>query len=222
MRELLEHLLDEARPRLYKPKSVGADASIVTWDTEQEKYYSSERKRWSELDTLEGVTSGSIKRVVKLLVKKFGISSLKVEVNPSRGGDSEFFPDERKLVFGTRVTWGLVAHEFAHVLQLKRFPTTSLDNPHRTHGQFMDKVAGFLLEQGEEKLFEVTLDALIKQQSSVTQAFPQYHDRVKAIARKGGVRLKELRPDGVWRFAVHSGTKEGVWYDVFYKVLWYW
>jgi len=67
------------------------------------------------------------------------------------------------------------------------------------------------------ELLEVTLDALLKQQSSITQAFPQFYDRVKAIARKGGVRLKELRPDGVWRFSCQSGTKQNVRYDVFVR-----
>lgn len=66
-------------------------------------------------------------------------------------------------------------------------------------------------------LLEITLDDLLKKQSSITQQFPQFYDRVKAIARKGGVRLKELRPDGVWRFQAHSGTKDNVWYDVFIK-----
>jgi len=66
-------------------------------------------------------------------------------------------------------------------------------------------------------LDEITLSALLQKQSTITQAFPQFYDRVKAISRKGGVRLKELRPDGVWRFQAHSGTKDNTWYDVFIK-----
>jgi len=58
---------------------------------------------------------------------------------------------------------------------------------------------------------EIRYADVIAKQSSINKLFPTFDDRVKAVAGKGGVRLKQVRGD-LWTFKVHSGTKDGVWY----------
>lgn len=58
---------------------------------------------------------------------------------------------------------------------------------------------------------EIRYADVLAKQSSINKLFPTFDDRVKAVAGKGGVRLKQVRGD-LWTFKVHSGTKDGVWY----------
>jgi hypothetical protein len=64
-----------------------------------------------------------------------------------------------------------------------------------------------------EKLLEADLATIDQRQKSITQLFPKFYQRVKAVASKGGVRLIGSDDKG-WKFKVHSGTKDSTWYDV--------
>lgn len=64
---------------------------------------------------------------------------------------------------------------------------------------------------------EVTLGNIDRKQQSITKLFPTFHDRVDAVGEKGGVKLDKIEPK-VWRFKVHSGTKENKWYDVNFHI----
>lgn len=66
------------------------------------------------------------------------------------------------------------------------------------------------------KLIEVTLGQLSNKQKSVTRLFPDFFSnpkKVPGVISKGGVRLSSIEKDK-WTFKVHSGTEEGLWYDV--------
>lgn len=52
----------------------------------------------------------------------------------------------------------------------------------------------------------------MRKQQSITRLFPDFGDKVQGIANKGGLRMTRMEPD-TWRFKVHSGTKDDVWYD---------
>jgi hypothetical protein len=64
---------------------------------------------------------------------------------------------------------------------------------------------------------EVSLAGISRKQQSITKLFPTFHDRVDAVGEKGGVKLDKIEPK-VWRFKVHSGTKENKWYDVNFHI----
>lgn len=66
------------------------------------------------------------------------------------------------------------------------------------------------------KILEYTYNDMVRKQMSVTRLFPQFPDRVKAVAHHGGVRLKEMFPE-TWHFTVTSGTQDGLRYDVYVK-----
>ncbi len=69
-----------------------------------------------------------------------------------------------------------------------------------------------------EPLSEADVADLLRKQRSITRLFPKFYDRVKAVAAKGGIRLVATGRDrdgkGVWDYKVHSGTQDGLWYDV--------
>ena len=64
-----------------------------------------------------------------------------------------------------------------------------------------------------EKLLEVSYSGLKRKQKSITRLFPTFYQRVKDVGGRGGVRLVDQKL-GEWIFKVHSGTKNGTWYDV--------
>lgn len=64
-----------------------------------------------------------------------------------------------------------------------------------------------------KKLCEITLSGISKKQKDITNLFPTFHDRVKAVGEKGGVRLMSLTAHE-WNFRVHSGTENNKWYAV--------
>ena len=66
------------------------------------------------------------------------------------------------------------------------------------------------------KIYEVTYNEFLKKQSSIGKLYPTFGDRVKAVAKRGGVRLVEMLPE-VWHFKVNSGTQEGVRYDTYMR-----
>jgi len=63
-----------------------------------------------------------------------------------------------------------------------------------------------------ESLLEATTTDLLRKQKSITKLFPEFPSRVKAIAGMGGIRLARTDVKN-WFFKVHSGTKNGVWYE---------
>ena len=62
-----------------------------------------------------------------------------------------------------------------------------------------------------KKLCEITLSGISKKQKDITNLFPTFYDRVKAIGEKGGVRLMSLTAHE-WNFRIHSGTENNKWY----------
>ena len=62
------------------------------------------------------------------------------------------------------------------------------------------------------RLDEIGYSGIQRKQRSITNLFPSFPDRVQAVANRGGVRLEDQRPS-YWHFKLHSGTKNGVWYD---------
>ena len=64
-----------------------------------------------------------------------------------------------------------------------------------------------------QRLLEYTYNSMLRKQGSVTKLFPKFFDRVKAVAGKGGVKLRDIKPE-LWHFKVASGTKDGVSYDI--------
>ena len=61
---------------------------------------------------------------------------------------------------------------------------------------------------------EINFNRLRTKQKSIGKLFPEFGQRVKTVASKGGVEMREMMPD-FWHFTVTSGTKEGVKYDVY-------
>jgi len=66
----------------------------------------------------------------------------------------------------------------------------------------------------EHILAEITYNNLKTKQKSIGKLFPEFGQRVKTVASKGGVQMREMMPEH-WHFTVTSGTKEGVKYDVY-------
>ena len=68
----------------------------------------------------------------------------------------------------------------------------------------------------QQILNELTYNGFVRKQKSVTSLFPTFHQRVAAVASRGGIELMSQFPE-VWQFKVSSGTKPGVRYDVALK-----
>ncbi len=64
----------------------------------------------------------------------------------------------------------------------------------------------------QQHVLEVSVSGINRKQRSITRLFPDFGDKVKGVADKGGIRLVNLEP-GVWHWKIHSGTKDNVWYD---------
>lgn len=62
------------------------------------------------------------------------------------------------------------------------------------------------------QIFEDTYNKILRKQSSIGRLFPNFSDRVKNVAQKGGVKLIDMQPE-VWHFKVNSASKDGVRYD---------
>lgn len=69
-----------------------------------------------------------------------------------------------------------------------------------------------------DELNEAAVGDLLRKQKSITKLFPKFYDRVKAVAGRGGIRPVS-QGKNEWVFKVHSGTKDGVWYDVTVRFL---
>jgi hypothetical protein len=67
-----------------------------------------------------------------------------------------------------------------------------------------------------ENLNEFKYNQFRRKQKSITSLFPKFYDRVAKVEQAGGMRLVNQFPD-LWQFKVHSGTKQGVRYDVYLR-----
>jgi hypothetical protein len=68
----------------------------------------------------------------------------------------------------------------------------------------------------DQILDEANLSQLARKQKSITKRFPDFFTnpiKVPGVIKKGGVRMSKMDKDK-WHFRVHSGTEEGLWYDV--------
>jgi len=66
------------------------------------------------------------------------------------------------------------------------------------------------------ELIEATLSQIARKQKSITRRFPDFFtnpEKVPGIISKGGLRMQSMEKD-LWRFKVHSGSEEGLWYEV--------
>jgi len=70
----------------------------------------------------------------------------------------------------------------------------------------------------ETILNEETYNKLLRKQASIGRLFPNFSDRVKKVAQKGGVKLVDMQPE-VWHFKVNSASKDGVRYDNYIRFL---
>lgn len=64
----------------------------------------------------------------------------------------------------------------------------------------------------EQIVDEVAVSGIVRKQRSITSLFPTFPARVQKVGDMGGIRLIKSKPD-VWEWDIHSGTKEGVWYQ---------
>ncbi len=64
----------------------------------------------------------------------------------------------------------------------------------------------------ENIIDEVAVAGVVRKQRSITSLFPTFPARVQKVGDMGGIRLIKSKPD-VWEWDIHSGTKEGVWYQ---------
>jgi len=69
-------------------------------------------------------------------------------------------------------------------------------------------------------IYEATRSELKAKQANITDLFPTFNKRVKAVNTKGGVKLKSIDKYKM-NFKVHSGTEDDLWYnaEVFFKDL---
>ena len=67
------------------------------------------------------------------------------------------------------------------------------------------------------QLLEYTFKQFLRKQNSITSLFPKFKDRVRVLSRKGGIKLYDMLPDGLWHFKIKSSKKPGVKYDVYLK-----
>lgn len=73
-----------------------------------------------------------------------------------------------------------------------------------------------MIELVDNILDEISYAGVKRKQRSITRLFPPFYGRVQAVADKGGVRLRDVEPD-LWKFKIHSGTQDDVWYDGYVK-----
>ena len=65
-----------------------------------------------------------------------------------------------------------------------------------------------------QQLDELALPGVVRKQKSITRLFPDFPAKVRGVANKGGLRLRNIEPDR-WHFKIHSGTEDDLWYDAY-------
>jgi len=64
-----------------------------------------------------------------------------------------------------------------------------------------------------QALKEVDYKGVVRKQRSINKLFPDWSDKVKGIAKMGGLRM-ETSNNAEWKFKIHSGTDPNKWYEV--------
>jgi hypothetical protein len=62
------------------------------------------------------------------------------------------------------------------------------------------------------KLLEATATDVRRKQQSIKRLFPDFDAKTRGVEDKGGIRLDHQDAE-TWKFQLHSGTKDDVWYD---------
>jgi len=62
------------------------------------------------------------------------------------------------------------------------------------------------------KLVEATATDVQRKQQSIKRLFPDFDAKTRGVEDKGGIRLDHQDAE-TWKFQLHSGTKDDIWYD---------
>jgi len=62
------------------------------------------------------------------------------------------------------------------------------------------------------KIIEATAADIRRKHRSIKRLFPDFDAKTKGVEDLGGLRLVD-QDASTWKFQVHSGTKNDVWYD---------
>lgn len=63
-------------------------------------------------------------------------------------------------------------------------------------------------------MLEATTTDIRRKQKSIKRLFPDFDVKTKGVEDKGGLKLVDQDVD-TWKFKVHSGTQDDLWYDNF-------
>lgn len=63
-----------------------------------------------------------------------------------------------------------------------------------------------------EKILEATTSDIRRKQKSIKRLFPDFDAKTRGVEDRGGLRLVD-QDVGTWKFKLHSGTKDNLWYD---------
>lgn len=63
-----------------------------------------------------------------------------------------------------------------------------------------------------DSIFEATASNIVRKQRTIKRLFPDFDAKTRGVEDKGGIRLVDQDAD-TWKFKLHSGTKDDVWYD---------
>jgi len=64
------------------------------------------------------------------------------------------------------------------------------------------------------KIIEATASDIRRKHRSIKRLFPDFDDKTRGVELKGGLRLDD-QDANTWKFRIHSGTKDDVWYDAY-------
>lgn len=65
-----------------------------------------------------------------------------------------------------------------------------------------------------KKILEATASDIRRKHRSIKRLFPDFDVKTKGVEDKGGLRLDD-QDASTWKFKIHSGTKNDVWYDAY-------
>jgi len=63
-----------------------------------------------------------------------------------------------------------------------------------------------------ENMLEATATDIRRKQQSIKRLFPDWDVKTRGVEDKGGIRLDHQDTE-TWKFRLHSGTEDGLWYD---------
>lgn len=64
------------------------------------------------------------------------------------------------------------------------------------------------------KILEATATDIRRKHRSIKRLFPDFDLKTKGVEDKGGLKLVD-QDAKTWKFKIHSGTQEGLWYDAY-------